>query len=317
MKVSGLAKYALTITTGAAMLTACSNSGGSALAPSGASSGMPGIAHIGRPVMVRKGIGPFQYIANFGSGSVGNSILEFDYPKSDASIGSISVTAPRGECTNVLFGTGKGTFWVTSSSGLYEFKVGDANPIRVLLSAQTVGCAIDPATGDLATTSQSNSVFIFRHARGKGKLYLSPLRITLYDGYDSSGNLFVDGFSSGSTFGFVELPKGSKSWKTLSGASVGFPGAVQFDGKYITVTDTELDFNHIFGYTCSGTTCTLKRTVSLTDASDCDQTWIAKGYVICPDDNNAAIYPYPKGGAALHQLSGSFSGPDGAVQVEK
>jgi hypothetical protein len=314
MKVSGIAKYALVITTGAAVLAACSNSGGPSLAPSGASPTMPRITQIGRAVMVRKGIGPYQYIYNFGS----NSILEFDYPKSDASIGSISVTEPRGECTNVLFGTGKGTFWVTSTDGLYEFKVGGTSPIRMLKAPTPEGCAIDPATGDLAATPIGGSgVIIFRHARGKGKLYLSPLGVTFFDGYDNSGNLFVDG-ATGGISGLVELPKGSKSWKTLSGASVYSPGAVQFDGKYITVGDENTDENHIFGYTCSGTTCTLKRTVSLTGADVCGQTWIAKGYVICPDSpNRVEIFKYPAGGSAEATLTGSFSGSLGAVQAEK
>jgi hypothetical protein len=84
---------------------------------------------------------------------------------------------------------------------------------------------------------------------------------------------------------------------------------VQWDGKYITVNDQEA--HTINGYTCKGSSCTLKQTVSLSGASDCDQTWIAKKYVICPDagNNNAAEYPYPKGGAAEHQLTGSFSEP--------
>ena len=139
-KILNLAKYALTITMGAAALAACSNNAGSSLVPSGASSGVPIITHIGRTVIVngvpitaahpnliarqssvspdkflpdkKKKKQPYQYIVGGNSG-----ILEFDYPKSDASIGSISgVTAVEGECTNVLFGSGKQTFWVASSS---------------------------------------------------------------------------------------------------------------------------------------------------------------------------------------------------------
>jgi hypothetical protein len=308
MKVSGVAKYALTITTSAAMLTACNNSGVSALAPPRASSVMPGITHR-----------PYQYISDFGG-----TILEFDYPKSEASIGSISVTTPSGECTNALFGTGKGTFWVTTagshSGGLYEFKVGGTSPIRVF-TGDFLGCAIDPATGDLAATSEnSGGVIIFRHAREKGKLYVSPLSDTESLGYDNKSNLYVDGLYTGGTFGFVELPKGSKSWKTLSTSnSVYSPGAVQFDGKYITVGNGYVDDQSISGYTCSGTTCTLKRTVALSGASDCDQTWIAKGYVICPDagNNNIEIFKYPAGGAAIATFGGSFSEPLSSVQAEK
>ena len=53
MKISNLAKYAIGITTGAAMLAACSSNGGSSLAPSGASStGAPMISHVGKLTMV-------------------------------------------------------------------------------------------------------------------------------------------------------------------------------------------------------------------------------------------------------------------------
>jgi hypothetical protein len=139
-----------------------------------------------------------------------------------------------------------------------------------------------------------------------------------FPGYDKSGNLYVDGFNSGGTFGFVELPKGKSTWITLTGASVEFPGNVQFDGKYITVNDQE--GHAIYGYTCSGTSCTLERIVSLNGASDCDQTWIAKGYVICPDagNNGVEIIKYPAGGIIAH-LGGSegFSEPLGSVQAEK
>jgi hypothetical protein len=346
MKLSSFAKYGLSVTTGAAMLAACSNNGGSSLAPSGASSGMPDITHIGRTVMVngvpitaahpnfivrqgglfsldkflpdrKKKKQPYQYISTFGGG-----IIIFDYPKG-GSPGSIGTSA-QGECTNVLFGSGKKTFWAVSSvsgaSPVYEFEVVSRGPIKTLQGASgdtLVGCAMS-TTGDLAATSITNGhVDLFEGANGTPTVLTTPLIEAFYDGFDKSGNLYVDGFNSGGTFGLVELPKGSKSWETLSGASVEFPGNVQFDGKYITVGDQEA--HTINGYTCGGTSCTLKRTVSLSGASDCDQTWIAKGYIICPDAglNNAAIYPYPKGGAALHQLTGPFSAPLGAVQAEK
>jgi hypothetical protein len=165
-------------------------------------------------------------------------------------------------------------------------------------------------------------VIIFRHAREKGKLYVSPLAEAVFLGYDTKSNLYVDGFKSGGTFGFVELPKGRNTWKTLSTSNpivYYSSGAVQFDGKYITVGDDTVYDIRIFGYTCSGTTCTLKRTVYLTGASDCGQTWIAEGYVICPNspNNGVEIIKYPAGGSAEATLTGSFSEPLGAVQVEK
>ncbi len=86
--------------------------------------------------------GEVQYFSN--SYSPG-TLLEFDYPKGESPIGSISFNG-GGFCTK-----GARTFWVTGSDEIAEFKVGGATPIRVLRTGPyTSGCAIDPATGDLA-----------------------------------------------------------------------------------------------------------------------------------------------------------------------
>jgi hypothetical protein len=316
-KIFNLAKYALTITTGAAILAACSNNGGSSLAPSGTSSGMPGIVHIAFSPDKKKKQQLYQYISET------SSILEYGYPKGDAPIGSIGgIAYSEGECTNVLFGTGKKTFWVTTGTNqIDEFKVGDTSPIETLptTAGTPVGCAIDPASGDLvATIINSGQVVIYTKATGTGTVSQTPLIEAFFDGFDKSSNLYVDGFNSNDAFGLVELKKGSRRWKTLSTSKpVMYPGGVQFDGKYITVNDQVA--HAIFGYMCSGTTCTLKRTVALTGSSDCDQTWIAKGYVLCPDIGNVdvEIYKYPAGGSSIATLTGSFAAPVAAVQVEK
>jgi len=338
MKISNLAKYAIGITTGAAMLAACSSNGGSSLAPSGATGSMPMISHVGKLTMVNGVLmtaahpnlaglrgGPMtpdkhhkkkkadQFISDFGNGVVD----EFDYPKGDSSIGSISgISEAQGECTNVLFGSGKKTFWVSASGSLTtdEFKVGGSSPIKTLNAPSgdtPVGCAIDPKTGNLASTIiNDGAVVIYANASGAGTVSQSPLIEAFFAGYDTGSNLYVDGFNNQGEFGLVELKKGSSTWQTLSlSNSIEFPGSVQFDGKYITVNDQEA--HDIFGYTCSGTSCTLEQTVSLSGSSDCDQTWIAKGYAICPDAGNVdgEIYKYPAGGSPVAVLTASFSEP--------
>jgi hypothetical protein len=312
-----LPKYALAVITGAALLAACGNNGGSSLAPPGAPAGLAAIpltavhsnlsarqpVESGPAKYLRNGF--YQYVSNYGNG-----ILEFDYPKGDASIGSIGVSA-AGECTR----NGKGTFWVASSE-LEEFKVGGTSPIKVLEPGGGV-CAIDPATGDIAT-STSGGVVIFRHGRGKGKVYGSNLTEAYFDGYDNSGDLFVDGFNSDGAVVLAELPKRSKTFETIMLAnSVLFPGAVQWDGRYLTVGDQES--HAIYQYTVSGTTATLEGTVSLNGSSDCVQTWIAKSVVFCPDAGNedVEVYKYPAGGSPIATLTGSFYLPLAAVQVEK
>lgn len=340
MNTSSLAKYTVGLAAAGAMLAACSSGGGSALGPNsvGTSNGM----HLGRAVSqngilitaahpnLNARVAPDkhhhkkkkadQYIADFGLGEV----LEFNYPKSDSSIGTISgVSEAQGECTDVLFGSGKKTFWVTASGtdSFEQFKVGGTSPIATLTTTagEPVGCSIDPKTGDLAGTMiNDGEVVIYTGAKGSGKAITTPLIEAFFSGYDASGNLFVDGFNSSGAFGFVEIPKGSSTAETLSVSnSVEFPGAVQWDGKYITVNDQEA--HTIDQYTVSGTTATEKGSVSLSGSSDCDQTWIAKGYVICPDAGNidGEIYKYPAGGSAVATLTGSFSEPLASVAAAK
>lgn len=313
----------------AGLLAGC----GGAQPPAGASAGMADITHVGRAVMLNGVLitaahpnlsahhlvrsepsrsmnnGFYQYIGDFGSGT----ILEFDYPKGDGSIGSIGFTA-LGECTR----TGKGTFWAATSTELAEFKVFGRSPIRTLQPGGNA-CGIDRATGDIATPELSTGgIIIFRHARGKGKVYSAGLTEAFFVGYDGRGNLFADGFNSSGGFGLAELPKGSSTFETITiNNNVGFPGAVQWDGKYLTIGDQE---NHvIYRYAVSGTTATLKGTVSLSGSSDCAQTWIAKTIVFCPDAGkiDVEVYKYPAGGSAIATLTASFSEPLASVQVAK
>jgi hypothetical protein len=270
-------------------------------APSYASAGQPALAQ-----RLVRGDGEVQYFSNFyGSGS----LLEFNYPKSESPIGSISFSG-GGFCTK-----GARTFWVTASDAIAEFKVGGATPIRVLRTGPyTSGCAIDPATGDLAALDViPGGVTIFHKARGKGKV-ISGLGEPYFDGYDDQSNLYVDG-SSNHGFTLVELKKGTSAFVTITTSNtVEFPGSVQWDGKYLTVTDPEADA--IYRYAVSGSSAMLKGTVLLSGASDCAQTWIVRPYVYCADagNNDGEVFKYPSGGSPIATLGG-LDFPFGVVSL--
>jgi hypothetical protein len=342
MKFVSLTSYAFGVTAAAAMMAGCSSNGSSSYnAPSGVTqyrvhyprtisiNGMlitaahPSFGARNRPVPMaseqqNKKKTLYQYEATL------SELVEFDYPKSNSPIGEVSSGA-QAECTNVIFGAGKKTFWVTVSGTdqIDEFKVGGSRPIKTLTTPSgdvPVGCGMDPATGNLAATIiNTGAVVIYTKASGAGTVSQSPLIEAFFAGYDKGSNLYVDGFNSQGTFGLVELKKGSSTWETLSTSnSVEFPGQVQFDGKYVTVNDQEA--HDIFGYTCKDMSCTLKRTVSLTGSSDCDQTWIGIGVVFCPDAGNldGEVYKYPAGGSPIAILNGTgSSGLLGFVEVRK
>ena len=339
MNISSLARHALVVTTCAGLLAGCSSNSAASLPQTGISWEGMGAAHMTKAVMFNglwltashpaqlhgpsvlpdkkhhKKREPDQYISDVGT----DTAFEFDYPKSDSSIGSINgFIVPQGECTK----NGKRTFWVTDSGAadIQEFNVGGSSPIKTLSESVgiAVACAVDPATGDLATTILSNGdVIVFANAVEPGATYSTGLFQAYFAGYDNKGDLFVDGFVSQNVVGLIELPKGGSSFQNISVSNtIEFPGNVQWDGKYITVNDQ--NSHEIYRYSLSGSAATLKDTVELSGSKDCDGTWIAKNVVYCPDAGaaNVKVYKYPAGGNPIASLTGGRI-PLGAVRVSK
>jgi hypothetical protein len=315
MRISRLLTCALVLGAAAVMTTGCG--GGTEASSFGVNPNL-GLRSDVVPVMPDKHKKKmlFQYEGT------SSGILEFDYPKSDRSIGEIGGVA-QGECTNVIYGAGKQIFWATDSGTdqIDEYRVNGSRPIKTLSTPSgdvPVGCAMDPGTGNLAATIINNgAVVIYANASGSGTVSQSPLVEAFFDSYDKNGNLYVDGFNDQGAFGLAELEKGSSTWETLTTSNaIEFPGQVQYDGTYMTVNDQEA--HDIFGYTCKGTSCKLKRTVSLSGSSDCDQTWIANGIVFCPDAGNVdgEVYKYPAGGSPVAILTG-YGSPLAIVEVRE
>jgi hypothetical protein len=243
----------------------------------------------------------------------------FDYPKSDAQIGTIDNVGGQG-CSDVLYGYGKKTFWIVAGANqITEYKVRKTEPIKTLSVdvGQPSSCAMD-RSGDLAVGILSNGeVVIFKNASGTGTVYTTPLSAEYFDGYDSNGDLFADGFGDAG-FQLTELPKGSSTFEKITTSNtVEFPGSVQWDGKYLTVVDQEEAV--MYQYTVSGTTATLEGSVLLTGSSDCAQTWIAKGVVYCADAGaeDGSVFNYPAGGSAIAIFTGNFDLPLGTVAANK
>ncbi len=340
MNASGLVKY-----TGAlvalAICSACG--GGAAIAPSNAA---PNVQYIGRTASVNgrlvtaarpnltglprtPTIVPdltaktsllatrkyFEYIINF----YGTYASIFDYPKSDQQIGTINDVGGQG-CTNVLHGYGHRTFWIIAGfNQMTEYKV-PQKPVKTLSvsdGSMPSSCAMNKA-GDLAVGildgPSEGDVVIYKNATGSGTSIKTPLAREYFDGYDNEGNLFFDGFTSGSAFQLDELPNGSNQPKTITTSNVvQFPGSVQWDGTYLTVFDQLA--NKMYQYRIKGAKAILKGTVSFSGSSDCAQTWIAKGVVYCGDagNDNGEVFSYPAGGSPIAVFTGNFDEPLGTV----
>ncbi len=258
----------------------------------------------------------FEYVIN----DYGTYASIFDYPKSVAQVGSINNVGGQG-CTNVLYGYGNGIIWIVAGANqITKYQVPE-KPIKTLSVPYSfpTSCAMN-SKADLAVgIYDGGEVVIFKHASGSGKAYPTPLDEEFFDGYDPKGDLFADGFTGDrSGFALVELPKGSTKFETITTSnSVQFPGSVQWDGTYVTVFDQLADA--LYQYKVSGTKATLKHTITLADAGDCAQTWIAKGLLYCGDafNNDGQVYRYPAGGSAIATFTGNFDTPLGVVAAEK
>jgi hypothetical protein len=241
-------------------------------------------------------------------------------------IGQLNGAGGQG-CTNVLYGYGKKIIWNAGRTNnvITEYQVPGNKVLKTLPLTYSVtsSCAMN-TSGDLAvgvllgnTYGAGGQVVIFKNATGSGKVYNTPLVEEYFNGYDKQGNLFADGFTN-SSFGLVELPKGSSTFQTITTSNtVQFPGSVQWDGTYLTVFDQVT--NELYRYTVSGTQATLKGTVTLSGSSDCAQTWIVKGLLYCGDagNNNGSVFKYPAGGSPVAVFTGSFDTPLGVVAAKK
>jgi hypothetical protein len=323
-----------------ALVSACA--GGSTVSPSAAT---PSITRVGKTLFVNgrpitaERLNPlpryaqlvpdaskakdYEYIFNdYGSyGSI------FNYPTSINMIGQLDGAGGQG-CTNVLSGYGKNIFWNAGRTNnvMTEYQVPDKQIETLPIDYDyTSSCAMN-AKGDLAvgillsnSYGSAGQQVIFQKAKGTGKVFQTPLARAYFAGYDPKNNLFADGFDATYYTRLVELPQGhrQKPVTITTSNTIGFPGSVQWDGKYLTVFDQ--DTQALYQYTLSGTTATLKNTVQLTGASDCAQTWIVPGLLYCADagNDNGEVFKYPAGGSPLATFTGSFDFPLGVTAAAK
>lgn len=356
MKITNAPKYVLGIFAAAGLLAGCNGGSQSPLSPSGPSmgsnvKGQPSpellqrlsiAAHPGlvapHPNMHASWIAPdvkadrhhkrrLLYISSFYSDEVDIYNL-----KTGALKGTLTgFSNPQGECVDA-----KGDVWVanTDASDVEEFARGATSPTKTLQDSgyYPVGCAINPKTGDLAvsnifsTGDTNGGVVIFSKASGSGTSYsVSNVAEGFFVGYDNNGDLFVDGHPVlfGSGFAFAELPSGSSSFETITlNQSIGFPGGVGFDGKYVTVDDQDAS-NTVYQFTISGTSGTVEGHSTFSGPSDMlGYSFLKQKYngtqstiLVGPDGVGEDTYTfhYPAGGSAVKTFADGLDENSGAA----
>ena len=217
------------------------------------------------------------------------TITVYSYPRGKL-VGTLqNFYTPYGECVDKT-----GDVYITDGKfgKIYEYAHGGTKPIHTVNdpSYRAYGCAIDPTTGNLAVanysdnSARSGNVAIYRKARGFPKSYVGyGFYYYYYCGYDTTGNLYVDGLNNGGFgFAFARLAKRSHSLQSfLLPQPITFPGGVQWDGKYVAVGDQAGSAIYQFSFTKGR--ATLQGHTALTGSGLVGQFAIDGSTVVAPN----------------------------------
>jgi hypothetical protein len=279
-----------------------------------------------RSWMKSRAFGPLLYVSD----SQLNVVLAYTWPKLHL-VGNLSgLRFPQGECVDR-----SGNVWVanTKRSEMVEFAHGRPQPIKTLADPGEYpsGCSVG-GNGDLAVANivakrgrkayGPGSISIYKGATGKPKVFSDgAFSRVFFDGYDSHGNLFLDGEDSSNAFVIAEFDGKAFTPLTVSGATINAPGSVQVTGSYVNVEDQLGAGGNSVMYqtTLSGSTLTVTATAQLLGGLDCVQSFVdgaaKKQRVICPDAGTPSInvYEYPAGGSPIETLYQNVLSPTGSV----
>lgn len=266
-----------------------------------------------------------------------DDVLIFSMPAM-ALMGTLTgFSEPQGMCSDK-----SGNIWITNTGTLQIYQYSRTGTLLNTLSdpsGDPVGCAVNKKNGDLAVTNIFNNtgdatVEIYANATGTPTAYNNPSQTeNFFDAYDSSGNLYVDGFGN-SGFSLSELPNGSSTMSTvhLSGGTIYFPGGVNWTpATGLVVGDQECNdagASCLYAVSVSGSTGTITGSTPLTNsnggACDVDQITVSPfgkyfaGGCITESSapSTAARWAYPAGGEPTN-YSTSVSEPIGAAISNK
>jgi hypothetical protein len=180
-------------------------------------------------------------------------------------------------------------------------------------------------TGDLAVSGNAG-VNVYKNARGTPAIYRnSGFEFYYYCGYDSKGNLFVDGYNqpgSGHTV-LGELAHGSNTLQIISlDQTIQWPGEVQWVGKRLTVEDDGgvSGANHtIYAFAIKEGRGQEVMATPLNKSGVIGQSWIQGMVVLVPGHcwpkscygSRVQLYKYPNGGNAFSTITKNVEAPLG------
>lgn len=247
------------------------------------------------------------------SDTVSGDVYVFSYPKGKLQQTLTGFADPAGECVDA-----NGNVFIanTGGSNIIEYAHGGSSPIATIKDKGyfPFGCSIDPTTGDLAVTnfsttgSAAGDVAIYTKAKGgHGRHYVDRLmQNPLLCGYDSSGNLFVDGLAQSSTVVSELAHGGANLSDILLDRTIYNPGGVQWDGKHVAIGDQSS--NTIYQFRIKAGKAKTVGSTQLGGATMVLQFWIDGTKVVGADTyaSDVGIWSYPQGGSALKTIGGVY-----------
>lgn len=313
MRISRSATYALSALAAAALLAACSGSGGGSqstgYAPPGASAPMG--AHIPNArgqfpanTAVRTPNVHRDHHKTWISPDVAKAprlLFISDDDTDDVYIFTMPAMALKGTITGFdevqgMCDDASGNIWVTNTETSQIFQYSRTGTLLKTLSdpgEYPVGCAVNKANGDLAVTNivstsdDPGNIVVYAGGTGSGTPISNSNQYEyFFPAYDLSGNLYADGFSNSFYYILSECPSGSGSCHTLnvSGGSVEFPGGLNWDrvNNNLVAGDQECEDEAAscqYQMTISGSTATITGSTTLSNYNgtgcDVDQGTIA------------------------------------------
>ena len=173
-----------------------------------------------------------------------DDVYVFNY-KTEAQVGKLAgyYGFSQGQCVDKLGNVWFTTFGYSSYGSAIEYAHGGKTPLKTLhTEGSSIGCSIDPTSGDLAVANVSNvapaGVVVFKNASGTPKTYYNYYcGVPTSPGYDQKGNLYIEGdVGYGLPSTVCEIPHRGKALRPVSiNVSIPIPEGVMWDGKYITL----------------------------------------------------------------------------------
>jgi hypothetical protein len=255
-----------------------------------------------------------------------------------ASLGTVNVYAyPRGGLLGSLGVSGAslcsdkfGNVFIPNDGNgeVYVYAHGETRPKTIVYYYyEIVGCAVDPSSEALALAGSFTGglvVFPYNRRRGwrYGQIYRDPAMFDYVScAYDSNGDLFVDGLTaSHATFLLIELPKGSKTFTTISlNQGISAPGSLQWNNGYLSVEDPGKGVSGpvvIYRFAINGSSGTKISTTHL-GGSYPGQFWIQGekviGSLFSGSVHSIGFWKFPAGGPSIKSIPSNNKSPVGVA----